>query len=477
MAPSAVPRIVPDDAMIGNPLKSDKTVSKNYLLDRDLNKAPLKVISASGNYLTLENGRQILDATGGAAVACLGHGNKEVREVMLRQMDEVSYCHSLFFSTNSTDELARELIKGTGDRISKAFIVSSGSEAMEAAMKLARQYFLELPTPEPDRINFIARKHSYHGNTLGALSMSGHVARRALFTPLLLPTTHHISPCNAYRQQLPTQSTSSFVAEKAQELDSKIQALGPKTVIAFVCEPVVGAALGCIPSVPGYLKAMKAVCDKHGALFILDEVMCGMGRTGTLHAWEKEGVVPDIQTIGKGLGGGYAPIAGVLIGAKVVDALSRGTGAFMHGQTYQAHPLSCAAASAVQRIIREQNLLANVREQGAYLEQLLHLHLDSHPNVGNIRGRGLFWGIEFVRDKETKEPFEPSLGVARRVHEVGLGEGFGISVYPGTGSVDGVRGDHVILAPAYNVGRGGVERIVGLMRGIVEVVFGREGGL
>lgn len=268
---------------------------------------------------------------------------------------------------------------------------------MEAAMKLSRQYFLELSPPQPHRTRFIARKESYHGTTLGALAMSGHLARRSLFEPLLLSNTSisRVSACNAYRGPSNGESTSAYVTRLAQELDDEFNRVGPSSICAFVAEPMVGAALGCVPAVPGYFKAMKAVCDKYGALLIFDEVMCGMGRSGTVHAWEQEGVVPDMQTIGKGLGGGYAAIAGILVGKRVVRALEKGTGAFAHGQTYQGHPVACAAALEVQRILREDRLVENVAKMGTYMERLLRDRLGGHPHVGDIRGKGLFWGVRF----------------------------------------------------------------------------------
>ncbi|KAK6216899.1 putative aminotransferase class-III [Colletotrichum tabaci] len=284
------------------------------------------------------------------------------------------------------------LIQGTGGAMSKAYFMCSGSEAMESAMKLARQYYMELSPQQPKRVNFIAREGSYHGTTLGSLSMSGHVARRSLFLDLLLPNIARVSACNAYRGMTEGQTTEEYVAQLADELDRKFQELGPDTVCAFVAEPVVGAALGCVPAVPGYFKAMKTVCDKYGALLILDEVMSGMGRSGTLHAWQHEDVIPDIQTIAKGLGGGYAPMAGMLINHRIAKVLGDGTGTFSHGHTYQGHPVGCAAALEVQRIIQEEELVSNVRKQGVLLEKLLREHLGDHPYVGNIRGKGLFWG-------------------------------------------------------------------------------------
>jgi len=347
---------------------------------------------------------------------------------------------------------------------------------MEAAIKLGRQYYMEVG--QPQRTNFIAREDSYHGTTLGALSMSGHLGRRAKYLPLLSSWVHPISSCNAYRQRLAGETDTAFVSRKAAELDQKFRNLGPDTVIGFVCEPISGASLGCVPYVPGYLAAMKAVCTKYGALFILDEVMCGMGRSGTLHAWQAEhsdesghNCVPDIQTIGKGLGGGYQPVAGVLIGHKIVEELKNGSGGFLHGQTYQAFPVASAAALTVQRIIKRDNLLENVRTQGAYLSSLLHKRLDSHPHVGDIRGMGLFWGIEFVQNRVSKEPFDPKLNIAKRVHSTGLSKKWSMSFYPSQGTADGTSGDHVIIAPAYNITPADVEHIVDTIEGVIKDVF------
>jgi adenosylmethionine-8-amino-7-oxononanoate aminotransferase len=347
---------------------------------------------------------------------------------------------------------------------------------MEAAIKLARQVFYE-NDPATRRVNFITREGSYHGNTIGALAMSGHPVRRAPYEPFLMDNVHHVSACNAYRQRADGESDSSFVARKATELEAKFQELGPETVIAFVAEPVVGAALGCVPSVPGYLKAMRDVCHKHGALFILDEVMSGMGRCGTLHAWQNEDVVPDLQTVGKGLGGGYQPVAAVFISSRVVNTLLNGSGQFVHGQTYQGMPVQAAAALEVQRIVEEEHLVGNVKRQGLYLEKCLRSRLADHPNVGDIRGRGLFWGLEFVKDKATKEPFDPRLGVAQRVHDTAISAPFNMTMYPGTGTADGFRGDHVILAPAYNVTVEDIEHIAQVTSNVVHQVFRKLGNL
>ncbi|WYZ35349.1 hypothetical protein EsH8_I_001625 [Colletotrichum jinshuiense] len=444
------------------------------VLHRSLKNSPPKVVSANGKHLTFSDGRTILDTTCGAGVACLGSNNERVKRAMVEQIDKFSYCNSMFFGHEVGEQLATELVQGTGGAMSKAYFMCSGSEAMESAMKMARQYYMELSPPQPKRVNFIAREGSYHGTTLGSLSMGGHVARRSLFLDLLLPNIARVSACNPYRGMTKGQTTEEYVTQLADELDRKFQELGPDTVCAFVAEPVVGATLGCVPAVPGYFKAMKTVCDKYGALLILDEVMSGMGRSGALHAWQDEDVIPDIQTIAKGLGGGYAPMAGMLINHRVADILKGGTGSFSHGHTYQGHPVGCAAALEVQRIIREEELVSNVRKQGVLLEKLLRKHLSDHPYVGNIRGKGLFWGIEFVQNKKTKEPFPRSADVANRMHLMGFKE-FGISLYPGTGTKDGILGDHVLLAPAYTSTSDEIEYIAIKTRDAVRRTFDELG--
>lgn len=342
---------------------------------------------------------------------------------------------------------------------------------MEGAIKLAHEYFVW--KGEPQRINYIAREESYHGITLGGLSMGGHLMRRAPFEELLIPNVYRISACNPYRQRLAGESDVDFVSRKAEELEQAFLRAGPDTVAAFVAEPVVGAASGCIPPVRGYFKAMKAVCDKYGALLVLDEVMCGMGRTGTLHAWQQEDVIPDIQAIGKGLGGGYQPVSAILASGKIVQEMEAKKAAFTHGHTYMDHPVVCAAALRVQQIIERDNLLPNVQAQGSYLERLLRSRLRSHPNVGDIRGRGLFWGVELVRDKETKEPFDPKLQIAHRIHEAALSEPYSMALYYGQGCAGQGRGDHVMIMPAYNVTREVVDTIVNQFVAVVRDVFGK----
>lgn len=339
---------------------------------------------------------------------------------------------------------------------------------MEAALKMSRQFFYE-KNKQTSRKYFIAREGSYHGNTLGSLAVSGFPARRAPYEAFLMDNVKHITSCNAYRQREKDESDAQFVARKAAELDDTFHQLGSDNVIGFIAEPVVGAALGCVPYVPGYLKAMRGICHKYGALFILDEVMCGMGRTGTLHAWQAENVVPDIQTIGKGLGAGYQPIAAMLINKRVLKVLEENTGQFIHGQTYQAMPVQAAAALEVQRIIREEHLLANVLKQGTLLGELLKGILDYHPNVGDIRGQGLFWGIEFVKNKVTKEPFDLAQAIAQKIHHSALE--YGITVYPGTGTFNGISGDHVLIAPSFYVTKKDVDIIADRVCTAIVAVF------
>ena len=349
----------------------------------------------------------------------------------MNQLSEgVAYCHSLFFATSAAEQLASLLVDSTGGQMARVFFVSSGSEAIEAALKMARQYHLEKYSPEPQRAHFIGRQQSYHGTTLGALATGGHRARRAIYEPMLSKNHTFVSPCFAYRGKSSTETDGAYVRRLEEELDAEFLRIGPDRVAAFIAEPIVGAALGCVPSVTGYFKAVRRVCDRYGALLIMDEIMCGSGRAGPspsaqypspLHAWQDPsvGTVPDLMTLGKGLGGGYQPIAAMLANRKVIDVLARGTGAFSHGQTYQAHPLACRAALEVQRIIRDDDLVSNVRVQGKLLGQLLRDKLSAHPHVGDIRGQGLFWGVELVKDKATQTPFSPLDAVAMGIHELG----------------------------------------------------------
>ncbi len=437
------------------------------IIQRSLNAMPDTVVGGDGIRLHLASGQTVIDGSGGAAVACIGHGNKRVAAAMAEQAGRVAYAHTGFFTSEPAEALADILLEDEPGGLTHAFFVSSGSEAMEAAIKLARQYFIEIG--EPGRVNFIGRRQSYHGTTLGALAAGGHVARRALYEPVLSPAFSKVSPCFAYHYQAPDESDAQYVARLAAELEAEFQRLGPDTVAAFCAETVVGAATGCVTAVPGYFAAIRAVCDRHGALLILDEVMCGMGRTGTLHAWEQEGVSPDIQAVAKGLGGGYAPIGGILATGRVIEALRQGSGGFMHGQTYQAHPVACAAALEVQRILREDALIPRVAAAGETLERLLTDRFGNHRHVGDIRGRGLFRALEFVSDRAQRTPFAPASTIAERVKQAGLDRG--LAIYPCTGTVDGMLGDHIIVAPPYIVSDGDLALIVDRLGDAVDAVF------
>ncbi len=418
-----------------------------HLVHRNLRLAAPAAISGKGIWLTGADGHKVMDGSGGAAVACLGHGHPHVLAAMHKQLDQLTYAHTALFTNPAAEELADMLVGHAPGGLTHAYFVSSGSEGMEAAIKLARQHFVELG--QPQRAHFIARRQSYHGNTLGALAMGGNAMRRAPYAPILTDAFSHVSPCYAYRDQADGESDAAYVQRLADELEAQFQRVGPDTVAAFVAETVVGATLGCVAALPGYFAAMKAVCDRHGALLILDEVMSGMGRCGTLHAWEAEGVAPDIQVIAKGLGGGYQPIGGILMSDRVLDPIRDGSGGFMHGHTYQAHPMACAAALAVQEVIRDEDLLTNVNTMGALLETQLTERLGNHAHVGDIRGRGLFWAVELVTDRATKAVFDPARKLHARVGEEAYARG--LACYPMGGTIDGKRGDHVLVAPPYNV--------------------------
>jgi adenosylmethionine-8-amino-7-oxononanoate aminotransferase len=428
----------------------------SHLVHRNLRAQPPLAVRGEGIYLYEADGRQVIDGSGGAAVACLGHGNQRVIGAIKAQLDELCYAHTALYSCASAEALADVLVGHAPGGLTHAYFCSSGSEGNEAALKMARQYFLEIS--QPQRTKFIARRQSYHGNTLGALAAGGNAMRRAPYAPLLSDAFSHVSPCYAYRDRGDDESEAQYLARLLAELEAEFQRLGPQNVIGFIAETVVGATLGCATALPGYFVGVREICDRHGALLILDEVMSGMGRCGTLHAWEAEGVSPDIQIIAKGLGGGYQPIGGILVHGRVIAGLEAGSGAFMHGHTYQAHPVAAAAALAVQQVIAEDNLLANVQAQGALLQRLLEERFGNHRHIGEIRGRGLFWAVEFVQDRGSKAVFDPALKLNERVKREAFARG--LACYPMGGTIDGKRGDHAILAPPYIVTAAQVETIV-----------------
>ncbi len=427
----------------------------SHVFGRDTRTTFPVAVRGEGSFLYDAGGKRYLDASGGAAVSCLGHGHPAVREAIKRQVDRLGYAHTGYFTNEPQELLADELTANAPRGLTRAFFVTGGSEATEAAMKLARQYHVECG--RPDRRHFISRKFSYHGNTLGALSVSGHRARRETYLPLLGDVTH-ISACFAYRGKQDGETDESYGARVADELEAAILHAGPATVAAFIAEPVVGATIGAVPAVPGYFSRIRKICDRYDVLLILDEVMCGMGRTGTLHACEQEGIAPDLLLLAKGLGAGYQPIGAMLVSEKIYQAIASGTGSFNHGHTYMGHAVGCAAALAVQQVIKQDDLLSNVQRQGRLLENLLLERFGSHPRVGDIRGRGLLRAVEIVEDRTSKKPFASTLKLHARIKHQAMAEG--LICYPGGGTADGEAGDHVLIAPPFNVTPPQIEEIV-----------------
>ncbi len=437
------------------------------ILHRSLAARPPVAAGGHGVWVVDAEGREYIDGSSGAAVSCLGHGHPDVMAAMHAQIDRIAYAHTSFFTTEVAERLADRLVADAPEGVSHAYLVCGGSEAVEAALKLARQYFVEVG--EPQRRHFIARRQSYHGNTLGALAVGGNEWRRRQFAPLLIDVAH-VAPAYAYRGRHEGEGDDAFAARLAAELEQTVERLGPSSVIGFVAEPVVGATLGAVPPPAGYFRRVREICDRHGILLIADEVMCGMGRTGSLYALEQEGIVADLTPIAKGLGGGYQPIGAVMVRSALVDALAKGSGFFQHGHTYIGHAVACAAALAVQEVIRRDDLLAAVRRQGAGLRERLEARLGGHPHVGDIRGRGLFMGVELVEDRTTKRPFDP----VRRVHAKIKAEAMarGLMVYPMGGTIDGRLGDHVLLAPPFIVGDGELDAIVDRLAAALEAAVG-----
>jgi adenosylmethionine-8-amino-7-oxononanoate aminotransferase len=427
----------------------------SHILHRQLRGQYPLAVRADGCFIVDAEGRRYLDASGGAAVSCLGHGHPDVLAAMHEQLDRIAYAHTSFFSTSVAEELADVLVADAPAGISHVYLVSGGSEAMEAALKLARQYFVEIG--QPQRARFIARRNSYHGNTLGALAVGGNAWRRQQFAPLLIDV-EHVAPTYAYRDRRADESESQYGARLVAEIEEAIERVGGDRVIAFVAETVGGATSGCLTAPPGYYKAVRQLCDRHGILLILDEVMCGMGRTGTLHACEQEGVAPDLMAIAKGLGGGYQPVGAVLVGGKVIDAIAQGSGFFQHGHTYIGHPMACAAALAVQRVFRRDRLIERCARQGEKLAARLQSAFAAHPHVGDIRGRGLFRALELVSERATRQPFEPARRMAARIRAEAMNAG--LLCYPMGGTIDGKHGDHVLLAPPFIIDDGELDLLV-----------------
>ncbi len=437
-----------------------------HVFPRSMKTQPPVAVAAQGCYITDARGKQYFDGSGGAAVSCLGHGDADVIKAVQDQVSSMAFAHTGFFTSEPAEALADLLVAHAPEGLERVYFVSGGSEATEAALKLARQYYVE--TGQPQRRHVIARRQSYHGNTLGALAAGGNQWRRAPFEPILIDV-RHIAPCYEYAEKPEGQSSWDYGQAAAQELEDEILRLGPDTVMAFMAEPVVGATLGAVPAVEGYFKRIREICDQYGVLLILDEVMCGMGRTGHLFACDADGISPDILCIAKGLGAGYQPIGAMLCSGRIYEAIAGGSGMFQHGHTYIGHPVACAAGLAVVTAMLERQLIPRVQDLGTALQAGLEAELGQHAHVGDIRGRGLFRGIELVQDRDTKTPFDPAQKVAARIKAAAFDEG--LICYPMAGTRDGQRGDHVLLAPPFIMETAHVDEIVGkLGRAIAQVV-------
>lgn len=426
----------------------------SYAIHRNLLKNPPHVVKGDGAHLIDDNGKRYLDACGGAAVSCLGHSHPAIIEAVQKQVEKLPYAHTAFFTTDLLEELAETLVKGAPG-MGKVLLLSGGSEAIEAALKLSRQYFLDSGKPEKNL--FIARRQSYHGNTLGALAVGGNEWRRAPFRPLLI-ATHHVAPCFEYRERRETETQDEYGVRVADELEAKIIELGPEKVAAFVAETVVGATAGAVAAVPGYYKRIREICDRHEVHLILDEVMCGAGRTGTMMAYEQENVNPDMVTMAKGLAAGYQPVGALMCANRIIETIKSKSGYFQHGHTFMGHATAVAASLATQKAISAENLMENVKNRGTAIRTALRAELEHHPNVGDVRGRGLLIGIEFVRDKRSKDPFDPSDKLHNTIQKAAMD--IGLLCYGMGGTIDGLRGNHILLAPPYNLDSEGQNELV-----------------
>ncbi|WFE90130.1 aspartate aminotransferase family protein [Roseibium porphyridii] len=437
----------------------------SHVFPRHTKANPPVATQGDGCYIIDKNGKKYFDGSGGAAVSCLGHSDPDVTRAIKAQVDQIAFAHTGFFTSEPAEDLANHLIEAAPGSLDRVYFVSGGSEAMEAALKLARQYFLE--KGETSRHRVIARRQSYHGNTLGALATGGNQWRREPFAPLMIETSH-ISACYEYRGRRDDETAFDYGQRVANELETEIERLGPENVMAFVAEPVVGATAGAVPPVEGYFKRIREICDQHGVLLILDEVMCGMGRTGTLFACEQDDVAPDILCIAKGLGAGYQPIGAMLCTSAIYRAIEEGSGFFQHGHTYIGHPTACAAALAVFKKL-QGGIADRVMPMGSKLDAALKDAFGQHANVGDIRGRGLFRGLEIVEDRGTKSPFAPARGINKALKKAAFEAG--LICYPMGGTVDGVQGDHVLLAPPFIMSDAQVDEVTDKLNQAFKAVF------
>jgi adenosylmethionine-8-amino-7-oxononanoate aminotransferase len=417
------------------------------LFPRNFRKTFPVAVRGEGCWIIASDGRRFLDASGQAAVVSIGHGVTEIGRAMAEQSSQIAFAHTSQFHSAPAEKLAARLLAlapanfRNGGRV---YFTSGGSEATETAIKLARQYHLE--TGQKERFHVLSRRQSYHGSTLGAMSVSGNVARRAPYEPLLAEWGH-IAPCFCYHCPFEKTFPQCELA-CADDLQIHLLERAREQAAAFIFEPVVGATLGAAVPPEGYAARVAEICRENGILLIADEVMTGMGRTGKPFAVQHWNIEPDIILVGKGIASGYAPLGAVLVSARIVEAFERGSGAFMHGFTYQAHPVSTAAGNAVLDYLEKHNLFERVLPAAKNLREALS-PLQSHPHAGDIRGLGLLVGVEFVKDKATREPYPKSANMAEKVRQACLDEN--VLTYPTQGCVDGLRGDHILLAPPFTI--------------------------
>ena len=417
----------------------------SFLFPRNFGKEFPVAVGGEGSWIVAQDGRRYLDASGQAAVVNIGHGVKQVAEAMAAQAGQIAFAHTTQFHSEPAEKLAARLISlaprnfRNGGRV---YFTSGGSEATETAIKLARQFHLE--SGQSSRYRVISRRQSYHGSTLGAMSVSGNLGRRAPYAPLLAEWGH-VAPCFCYHCPFGRTFPECQVA-CADDLGNFLTDGDPATAAAFLFEPVVGATLGAAAPPDGYADRIAGICREHGILLIADEIMTGIGRTGKPFAVNHWNLEPDLILVGKGVASGYAPLGAVLVSARVAEAFARGSGAFQHGFTYQAHPVSAAAGNAVLDRIEKQKLFDRARSAGQELRRSL-APLEKHPQVGEVRGLGLLVGIEFVKDQATREPFPREANVAEKIRQAAIKRN--VLTYPSQGCVDGLRGDHILLAPPF----------------------------
>ncbi|MBU0702798.1 MAG: aminotransferase class III-fold pyridoxal phosphate-dependent enzyme, partial [Chloroflexi bacterium] len=419
-----------------------------------------------GVYLYDTEGRRYLDASGGAIVVNIGHGVREVAQAMAEQSAQVAYVHAAMFTSRPMEDYAEALAEVVPLPGARFFPLSSGSEAVETAIKLARQ--VQVERGQAGRYLIISRWQSYHGTTLGALAVAGKPKMRRLFQPML-PEMPHIPPSYCYRCPYGLAHPGCGI-RCAEALAVEIKQAGKENVAAFIAESVSGATLGAVAPPPEYWPRIRQICDEHGLLMIVDEVMAGFGRTGRWFGFQHWDVVPDIVTMGKGTTGGYFPLSITAVRGELVDTMVMGSGDFVHGGTFSHHAVGAAAGLATLRYLQEHDLVAVAARKGVLLGQKLRAALEGLPCVGDVRGIGLLWAVEFVADRIGKAPFPPQMHFARRVADVAFERG--LIVYPGTGCADGVSGDLVMLGPPLVISEEQMDEMVALLREAVEEVAG-----